>query len=112
MERQAVVTVQATDPDAESVYQMYYQFSSPVSRLQNHQILAINRGEKEGFLKVSATLPGLEGQALVCRMALKPTMHVSAFVRVLVRVSVFAKLLRACSVSFDRMCTPVAIRRR
>jgi len=81
MERQAVVTVQAEDPEKESVYQLYYDFKMPVSRLQNHQILAINRGEKEGFLKVGAALPGLEGQALVCRMALKPTMQVSAFVR-------------------------------
>ena len=81
MERQAVITVQADDPDKESVYQLYYDFKTSVSRLQNHQILAINRGEKEGFLKVSAALPGLEGQALVCRMALKPTMTVSAFVR-------------------------------
>ena len=81
MERQAVVAVQADDPEKESVYELYYNFSMPVSRLQNHQVLAINRGEKEGFLKVSAALPGLEGQALVCRMALKPTMYVSAFVR-------------------------------
>ena len=81
MERNAIITVQADDPEKESVYQLYYSFQSPVSRLQNHQILAINRGEKEGFLKVSLTLPGTEGQALVCRCALKPTMHVSAFVR-------------------------------
>ena len=81
MERQAVVTAQAEDPEKESVYQLYYDFKMPVSKLQNHQILAINRGEKEGFLKVGAALPGLEGQALVCRMALKPTMNVSAFVR-------------------------------
>ena len=81
MQRQAVLTVQAVDPEKESVYQLYYQFSTPVSRLQNHQILAINRGEKEGFLKVSAALPGLEGQALVCRKALKPTMWVSSFVK-------------------------------
>jgi len=81
MERYAVVTVQAEDPEKESVYELYYDFKMPVSRLQNHQILAINRGEKEGFLKVGAALPGLEGQALVCRMALKPTMQVSAFVR-------------------------------
>ena len=81
MERQAVVSVQAADPEKESVYELYYSFSAPVSRLQNHQILAINRGEKEGFLKVSAALPGLEGQALVCRMALKPTASVSSFVR-------------------------------
>lgn len=81
MERQAVINVQATDPEKESVYELYYSFSTPVSRLQNHQILAINRGEKESFLKVSAALPGNEGQALVCRMALKPTASVSAFVR-------------------------------
>ena len=81
METRAVVTVQAVDPEKDSVYRNYYTFSSPVSRLQNHQILAINRGEKEDFLKVSVTLPGNEGQSLVCRMALKPTMWVSQFVK-------------------------------
>lgn len=81
MERQAIMTVQATDPEKESVYSLYYSFTSPVSRLQNHQILAINRGEKENFLKVSVTMPGTEGQAVVCRGALKPTANVSAFVR-------------------------------
>ena len=81
MERNAIITVTAEDPEKESVYQLYYSFQSPVSRLQNHQILAINRGEKEEFLKVSVTLPGTEGQALVCRCALKPTTQVSAFVR-------------------------------
>ena len=81
MERFAVVTVQATDPETDSVYRLYYDFSAQAPRLQNHQILAINRGEREGFLKVSAALPGVEGQALVCRMALKPTAWVSAFVK-------------------------------
>ena len=81
MERLAIMTVQAADPEKESVYSLYYNFTSPVSRLQNHQVLAINRGEKEEFLKVSITMPGLEGQAVVCRGALKPTAHVSAFVR-------------------------------
>ncbi len=81
MDRSAILTTQATDPEKESVYELYYSFSSPVSRLQNHQILAINRGEKEGFLKVGVALPGTEGQALVCRCALKPTAQVSMFVR-------------------------------
>ena len=45
MENRAVLTVQAADPEKDSVYRNYYAFSSPVSRLQNHQILAINRGE-------------------------------------------------------------------
>ena len=81
MERFAVITTQAVDAVKQSVYQNYYAFSCPVKRLQNHQILAINRGEKEGYIKVSAALPGLEGQALVCRMALKPTKVISSFVR-------------------------------
>ena len=81
MERFAVVSVQATDPENDSVYRLYYDFSAQAPRLLNHQILAINRGEREGFLKVSAALPGAEGQALVCRMALKPTAWVSAFVK-------------------------------
>ena len=81
MESRAVISVQTTDPEKESVYRNYYEFSSPVNRLQNHQILAINRGEKEDFLKVNITLPGNEGQSLVCRMALKPSMWVSQFVK-------------------------------
>ena len=81
MERYAIMTVKATDPENDSVYRLYYDFSAQVSRLQNHQILAINRGEKEEFLKVDVCLPGTEGQALVCRYALKPVAQVSAFVR-------------------------------
>ncbi len=94
METKAVVSVQAADPQAESVYTLYYDFTVPVSRLMNHQILAINRGEREGFLKVSAALPGNEGQALVCRMSLKPTMWVSAFVKA------------AAEDAFDRLIAP------
>ena len=39
--------------EEDSVYRLYYDFAQPVSRLQGHQVLALNRGEKEGFLKVS-----------------------------------------------------------
>ena len=81
MQRSAIVTVQATDPDNDSVYRLYYDFKTTANRLQNHQILAINRGEKEGFLKVTCALTGAEGQALVCRMVLKPTAYVCPVVR-------------------------------
>ncbi len=53
----ALRSVAAKEED--SVYQLYYDFSEPLKRLQSHRILAINRGEKEGFLKVSV-LPGEE----------------------------------------------------
>jgi len=79
--RKGIFTCKAEDPEAESVYKLYYDFSQPVSRILDHQILAMNRGEKEGILKPNVTLPGNEGAACVCRYALKPTMLVSQFVR-------------------------------
>ena len=81
MSRKAVLISKAADPENDSVYRLYYDFSAPISRLQGHQILALNRGEKEEFLKITIALPGNEGAALVCRAALKPTAHVSQFVR-------------------------------
>lgn len=71
----------AEDAEEDSVYRLYYDFCQPIPRLLDHQILAINRGEKEGILKPAVTLTGNEGAALVCRAALKPTAQVSAFVR-------------------------------
>ena len=79
--RKGILTCKADDPEADTVYRLYYDFSQPISRLMDHQILAINRGEKEEILKAAVTLPGNEGAACVCRFALKPTMYVSAFVR-------------------------------
>ena len=81
MNRRAVLFSKAVDPDTDSVYRLYYDFSMPVSRLQGHQILALNRGEREEMLKISVELPGNEGQALVCRAALKPTARVCPIVR-------------------------------
>ena len=42
--------------EEDSVYRLYYEFDQPMNRMQSHQILAINRGEKEGFLKVNLDL--------------------------------------------------------
>lgn len=47
----------AKDPEAESLYEMYYDFSSPVSKMTGHRTLAINRGEKEKFLTVKLEAP-------------------------------------------------------
>ena len=49
------VVSKASDEEKESVYTQYYDFNEPVSKIANHRLLAINRGEKEGFLKVSVT---------------------------------------------------------
>ncbi|MBS5670591.1 MAG: RNA-binding transcriptional accessory protein [Firmicutes bacterium] len=81
MARRAVLASRAANPEQDSVYRLYYDFSCPVAKLQGHQILALNRGEKEGFLKLSVDLPGAEGSALVCRHALRPGKTVSSFVK-------------------------------
>ena len=49
--------------DEPSVYENYYDFSEPIKKLRGHRVLAINRGEKEEFLKVSVTLPEEDGIA-------------------------------------------------
>ena len=79
--RRGSLLSKAVDAEADTVYKLYYDFSQSIQRLLDHQILAINRGEKEGVLKVTVALPGNEGAALVCRAALKPTMQVSALVK-------------------------------
>ena len=79
--RRGSLVSKAADPQADTVYKLYYDFNQPISRLLDHQILAINRGEKEDILKVTVTLPGNEGPALVCRAALKPTMQISQMVK-------------------------------
>ena len=81
MRRGMLTCTAAEDAEADGVYKLYYDFSQPISRVLDHQILAMNRGEKEGVLKPNVILAGNEGAALVCRAALKPTMQVSAFVR-------------------------------
>ena len=55
--REAVINVKATKPEEKSSYDMYYDFNESVNRLPSHRILAINRGEKEDFLKVKIDKP-------------------------------------------------------
>ena len=47
----------AKDPEAESVYEMYYQYEEPVAKMAGYRVLAINRGEKEKFLTVKLEAP-------------------------------------------------------
>ena len=96
MQRQSVLRTQAAKGKEEetSVYQLYYDFRQPVPRLQGHQILAVNRGEREGFLKV--TLETDREQALICvrRCVLVPGGGAAAFLRA------------ACEDAYDRLIAP------
>ena len=55
--REAVINVKAVDDEQKSSYDMYYDFNESIKRLPSHRILAINRGEKEEFLKVKIDKP-------------------------------------------------------
>lgn len=55
--REGVIETKAAKPEEKSNYEMYYEFNEKVNRIPSHRILAINRGEKEDFLKVKITKP-------------------------------------------------------
>ena len=55
--KKGIVISTAKDEKAESVYEMYYDFEEPVTKLAGHRILALNRGEKEKFLTVKIEAP-------------------------------------------------------
>ena len=80
--------------EADSVYRLYYDFTQPVSRLQGHQTLAVNRGEKEGFLKVSVELDRELALQRLRRAVIRPGSPAMAFVRA------------ACDDAYDRLIFP------
>ena len=69
----------ATEED--SVYRLYYDFEQPLSRLQGHQILAINRGEKEKMLSVTVLLDREQALPLLRRAVVKPGSAAMDFVK-------------------------------
>ncbi len=63
----------AADAEKESVYTNYYDYSESVKKIAGHRILAVNRGEKEGFLKVSLALDPAEPLGVINRALDKGT---------------------------------------
>ena len=61
---QGVITSSAAKEE-DSVYRMYYEFSQPAAKIAGHRVLALDRGEREGFLKVSLTLDAQRGQNIL-----------------------------------------------
>ena len=55
--REAKIVTKAENPEEKSNYEIYYEYEEAVNRIPSHRILAINRGEKEGFLKVKIEKP-------------------------------------------------------
>ena len=55
--KKGTISSVAKDPEAQSVYEMYYDFEEPVKKLAGHRVLALNRGEKEKFLTIKVATP-------------------------------------------------------
>ena len=76
-----LVSAAAAKERSDTVYRLYYDFRSPINRLQGHQILAINRGEREDILKVSVEMDREAALIPVRRRVLNPGTPAMAFVR-------------------------------
>lgn len=63
--RTGSIASKASDPEEETVYKNYYDFSEPVKKIAGHRILAIDRGEREGKLKVSVEIPEGDGEKVL-----------------------------------------------
>ena len=80
--------------EEDSVYRLYYDFDQPLPKLAGHQILAVNRGEKEGFLSVTVLLDRVAALDKVRRAVVKSGSAASAFVSA------------ACEDAYDRLIYP------
>ncbi len=93
MLKQSVVeSAAATEED--SVYRLYYDFRQSVSRIQGHQVLALNRGEREEFLKVNVVTDRDAALVLLRRTVVKPGSRAMEFIKA------------AAEDSYDRLLYP------
>ncbi len=71
MRREGALTTRAAKEE-DSVYRMYYEYSEPVARIPSHRVLAINRGEREGFLKAAVAMNDEPAVALLDKKFVRP----------------------------------------
>ena len=94
--RGTVQSAAAKDEEDEktAVYRQYFAFSQPISRLQSHQVLALNRGEREGALKVGLSVDRDEALQCIRRGVVKPGSPAMEFMKAV------------CGDSYDRLLEP------
>ena len=94
LQRTAVLHTEAADPEKQSVYTMYYGRTEPLARVPAHRALAINRGEKEGFLRVSVEADDGRMEGLLRRRFVKASNPSAQLVG------------KACDDAFGRLLMP------
>lgn len=92
--RDGIVISLAADKDADSVYTNYYDFREPVAKIAGHRVLAIDRGEREGILKVDVDVKDGDGVKLITMKYLKNDSPCGEIVRL------------ACEDSYKRLIYP------
>lgn len=92
--RTGLVRSKAANPEAESVYTMYYDFSEPVNKIAGHRLLAIDRGTREEFLKSSVAVTAAEAQEIILKDIVKAENKSSEYVKA------------ACADSYTRLISP------
>ena len=94
LQRTAVLHTEAADPEKQSVYTMYYGRTEPLTRVPAHRALAINRGEKEGILRVSVEADDGRMEGLLRRRFVKASNPSAQLVG------------KACDDAFGRLMMP------
>ncbi len=92
--KKGVVNSVATSEDSDVVYKNYFEYSEGVSTIAGHRVLAIDRGEKEGAIKVNVTVPDGEGEKLCILKYVKNESECGKLVKL------------ACEDSFSRLIKP------
>ncbi len=92
--REGVIACTAAAEDSDEVYKNYFEFEEKAAKIAGHRVLAIDRGEKEGALKVSVNIPEGSGEKLCTDMFVKNSSECASHVR------------EACEDSFSRLIAP------
>lgn len=92
--KQGSISSAASDPDEDTVYNNYYEYSEPVFRIAGHRVLALDRGEREGKLKVNISVPDGLGENTVCGKYVKNQSASAEYVK------------NACEDSYKRLIVP------
>lgn len=90
-----IITVKATDAEEKSVYENYYDFTDTVSRIADYKVLAIDRGEREDFLKVTVSLDDVKAMNVMHSVAVKNN-----------NSPCIDTILAICRDSYDRLICP------
>ena len=94
-----VIVTEAVDPEEQTVYEMYYEYKEGISKIPNHRVLAINRGEKEKKLRVKLSAPAEDIIAAVAENVITDE-----------KAAVYSLLMETIADAYKRLMAPAVER--